>query len=131
MRLVNNFEPTSPEGDRQIGQFEQNVSDEFDALEEVVALKLKPTNRKTSDYKAKLGDLVMVDTLGGDVSITLPVSTPRNAGQVVGVAMMSASNICNVGVHDGTATVNLVATKSFTGAIGMHVFYSAGNGWWL
>ena len=129
MRLVNNFEPTSPEGERQIGQFEQNVSDEFDALEKVVARKLIPTSRKTSDYQAKLGEIVMVDTLGGDVTVTLPVSSPRNVGSRIVVVMLSASNTCHVKAIDGSATINLTTSVGMGMVVGLTIFYSAGIGW--
>lgn len=114
---------------RQLSQFDGNVADTFKAIEDILFVKLRPTNRKTTDYAAKLGEMVMVDSTTANVGVTFPVSTPQNAGQVIAVACMSALNACNVSCIDGTSTINQSTGVALTG-VSLRVFYSSGIGWY-
>ncbi len=116
---------------RQLSRFEDNMAETFQAFASVMAIKLQPTNRKTLTYAAKLGELVMVDTSAGDVPATMPVATPANAGQMIGFVKLSASNVINLSVIDGSDTLNGGPTQPVGGAsIGLTLFISSGEGWY-
>ncbi len=116
---------------RQLSQFEGNVAETFLAVGNVLAVKLKPTNRRAVASAAKVGDLVMVDTAAGDVPVTMPVATPANAGQMIGFVKLSASNVINLSVIDGSSTLNHGPTQPVGGAsVGLTLFISSGEGWY-
>ena len=128
MRKISQFAESGPTLARQCSQLEQNVEEEFDALESIVFLKLTPTNIKATDYAANLGEMVIVDTTSGNVKLTLPVSSFKNGGQAVALVMLSASHNCVVSAADGSATVNRATSETKSG-IGLTRYESAGIGW--
>ncbi len=131
LKLIVSYDTDDPEAlSRQLGQLEANVAETLASVGQVHAVAPKPTNRKTTTYAAKLGEMVLVDTTAGNAAVTLPVSSPQNAGQTIVVVMLSASNTCNVSCVDGSSTINQGPLKALSGAIGVTVFWSTGIGWY-
>lgn len=61
------------------------------------AFRLLPTDVKTADYTAAIGEAVLVDTAGGGtVTVTFPTMTDDNAGQFVGVVRLSSLGTVNI-----------------------------------
>ncbi len=115
---------------RQLVQLEENIDIALKAIINAMAIKLRPTNRKTETYAAKVFDLVMVDTTAGDVSITMPAPSPLNAGQTIGIVTLSASNNVNLSSADGRDTLNGGATDLVGGSIKLTTYISSGEGWY-
>ncbi len=128
-KQVKQFDPDDDLA-RKLVAFEGNVAETFLAVGQVLAVKLKPTARQTIRYQAKVGDLVMVDTAAGDVSVTMPAPTPANAGQTIGFVKLSASNNINLSSADGRDTVNAGPTDIISGAIRFVTYISSGAGWY-
>lgn len=121
LRTVGSFE-ADPKLERGLVQFEDNVNAGLRALAQAAFAKLKPTNTKTADYPAVLGELVMTD---GDIRVMLPVSSPQNRGECVGIVV---------------ALEHLVTTFSAESDVqggdedqvpeGLWLYVSSGAGWW-
>ncbi len=120
-RTVGSFEAESPL-DRQLDQLETNASAAFRALASQAWAKLTPTNEKTSDYPAKLGELVMTD---GDIRVMLPVSSPQNAGEAVGV-IVALEHV----VTTFSAQSDVQGGDEDQIPEGMWLYISTGAGWW-
>jgi len=120
-REVGSFEAESPL-DRQLTQLEENASRAFASVALQARSKLKPTETKTEAYTAKLGELVVTS---GTLTVTLPVATPQNAGEVVGVLRQSGT----VTVMAASGLVQGAATDSL-GTSGLYRYESTGVGWW-
>ncbi len=128
LKQVKNFSPEQLA--RQLSEFEGNVADTFLAVGNVLTVKLKPTARQTIRYAAKPGDLVMTDTKAGDVSVIMPVPTPANAGQTIGIVTLSAANNVNLSSIDGKDTLNGGPTDLVGGSIKLTTYISSGAGWY-
>src|SRR5678815_1823192 len=104
-REVGSFDAADPLG-RQIGQLEENASRAFATVGERSLAKLRPTETKTAAYTASLGDLVVTS---GTLTVTLPVATPKNAGEEVGVLRQSGTItvMAPTGLVQGAATDSL------------------------
>lgn len=121
LRTVGSFEADGQLG-RQLVDLEDNVNAGLRALAQAAWAKLRPTNTKTADYPAALGELVMTD---GDIRVMLPVSTSKNAGECVGVVVevdhivttFSAQSDAQGGDEDQVPE-------------GAWLYISTGAGWW-
>ncbi|MGE3487443.1 MAG: hypothetical protein AB7L09_22205 [Nitrospira sp.] len=87
-------------------------------------LLLTPTSTKTAAYTAVSGDLVMVDTTGGNVTITLP---PAAAGAVVGVKKLVAANTVTI-QRAGSDTIGAAGGTSGTIVAAEQVIVLQANG---
>lgn len=70
------------------------------------------TDVKTTDYTAKLGEIVLVDPTSGPLSITMP-SAVGAGGQIVGVKNHSASanTVTVIGTIDGVANPTIAIAR--------------------
>ncbi len=119
-RTVGSFEAESPL-DRQIQQFEDNAAAALKALAAQAWAKLVPTNRKTADYPAKLGELVIATD---GVAVQLPVATSKNAGEAVGIVVEEGS------VTTFSASSDVQGGDTDTLPVGQWLYISTGVGWW-
>ncbi len=129
LRTLSNFDTEDPaELARQLSQLEQNVDDAVRSTVASSVAPFQPTSRVTAAYVASIDQLVRVDTVSGNVAVTLPIATVKNAGRTVAIARMSASNTLTVAPVQGT--VNGAASLALTAAVRLFFLVSDGVGWW-
>lgn len=118
---VGSFDAESPL-DRQIQQLEANTSQAFDTVALAALGRLSPTATKTASYATKLGELVVTS---GSLTVTLPVSTSRNAGEEIAILRQSGTItvLAASGLVQGAASDSLATT-------GLFRYTSTGTGWW-
>jgi hypothetical protein len=83
------------------------------------------------DYIAALGEYVPVDSSEVAVNITLPISTPSNKGEVIGVKSVSGIGTDISVDADGGQLVDGQVSYVFSGAFLFEsvIFVSNGTGW--
>lgn len=122
-RTIGSFDADKPEQlGRQIQALEDNVSAALGRSAAQALAKLSPTNRKTAAYVAALGELVIA---AGTFTVTLPVSSSKNQGELVGVVVESGTitAITPGGTVQGGTSDSLPAS-------GLFLYESTGTGWW-
>lgn len=85
-----------------------------------------PTEVITSTYRARIGELVRVDTTAAEVIVVLPPATPETAGQSILVKRVAGSNGVSCAPSAGN-TVNLLTTAASSTR---QVWVSDGAGDW-
>ena len=127
-RQLRQFHQDIKELVRQLNQFEQNVSDSFVRVGDQFLPRLSPTPNQRANYVAKIGDLVELDSSGGNLIVTFPAAAKGTEGVALGLVRLSGSNTITLvpvsGKINGAATVTLSTT------VKAYLFVSDGSGWW-
>jgi hypothetical protein len=104
-------------GDRNLEAIQDSMVDEFHRLS-APSPWMKPTDRKTGDYTAVAGEMVVCDPTDGAFAITLPTSNPGD----------------HVIVKNVAASSNTITIRAAGGGLidsGAAVLITTGGGWWM
>lgn len=114
---------------RQLKSLEDNVGDAVRKLDGAFLPVLTPTRKQTTDCVATIGDMVITDSAVNNITVTAPISTPKNAGRCFAVVRTSSLNA--VQVAPATGTVSGAASDSLPIQKRAYMFFSDGaGGWW-
>jgi len=135
MRLIRNFikgtgEATAANLSRQLSQFEDNVSDETDAIrsEFIPAIAPQAFDVRASGTVLRAGQSAGFDTSAGDVAVLLAKPKAYDAGKFVAIWKIFAAN--NVVVQAASDTfINRGSSSSFA-AVGLGLIYCDGVEYW-
>ena len=86
--------------------------------------RLTPTATKTANYTAVVGELVMVDSTSGNITITLPAAA---SGAVVGVKKLVAANVVTI-TRAGSDTIGHTGATSGSVVAAEQVLVLQANG---
>lgn len=129
LRRISLFEGNSPESlQRQVRQLEDNSAEAVRKLDAAFLPVLVPTNTKTGNYIASIGEMVIVDSSAGNIAVTAPVATVKNAGRCFAVVRKSAANAVVVAAVSGLVTG--AASDTLPTTLRIYLFFSDGTGWW-
>ncbi len=114
--------------ERQLSQFETNVSDAFAGLGSAFPLHLRVRKVETAACSALPWDMLPVDPSGGDISVRLPPGSQKFAGAWVVILRRSTAHAVTAvptgNYVNGSASVTLAAAKK------AFPFFCDGVDWW-
>jgi hypothetical protein len=108
------------------GDLQGNVDAELRRID-AAKLQLVPTQLRGGSVLATLMSAQVTDSSAADVVVRLPRSTPSNAGDVIAIVRLSASN--NVMAFCFGQTIDGAFTSALPAARGWWLFLSLGTGW--
>ncbi len=124
LRRVNRF-TNDPQLESQLQAFQEAVRSELEALRGGEPL-LVVTNPKTSNYTAKLDELVQFEG-NNAFDIFMPEALPSNYGHKIAAVRLSGSSL--VRFVPNSCLIGGAATWSLSSVYYMYCFYSTPNGW--
>lgn len=93
-----------------------------------------PTNKKTAAYTASIDELVLVDSAGGNVTITIPVASSENKGHFIAISRQSASNNITLKAPSGSINNSIFlfgsSSITLTAAVRLFLYVSDCTNWW-
>ena len=110
----------------KLQRLQDAVEAELDALERKTP-RFPPTDIKTSNYTAKLGELVVCDATATAVTVTLPETTDSNHGEQVAVMKMGTGN--DVVLVGNSCDVARAASYTLPDNHYIYIFVSTRDGW--
>ena len=127
LRGISQFPKTLDDLVQVLSRFESNISAAIESLDRDKADAMWCLPLTDREYNMKLGEVAVVDTTAGNVTVYLPIATRGNQNKTCGVIHVDTSNFINVRSRgqlvQGHAT-DVVST------IGFWQYISTGTGWY-
>jgi hypothetical protein len=127
LRGISQFPKTLDDLVQVLSRFESNISAAIESLDRDKADAMWVTARIDRETQLKIGEIAVVDTSAGNVSVYLPIATTGNQNRTCGVIHTGSTNA--VQVRSRGQLVQGSAYDSLT-AIGFSTYISTGLGWY-
>lgn len=120
-----------PELKRQLSYLQKSVQQGFEDSDARHVERAAPSAIVTSDYQAKLGELVLCDAPTAGLTVFLPHASGSDSGRGVRIKNATSGTNTVTILPPGGSTIDGGSSASISAALERIHLMWAGDGWWV